>query len=455
MENSFTVLLLAMTLLTALAFVISEYDILNPVCIVMFLMTVSVFLATTTINRWHLYMSAEASLLIITSMICFAIGGFWADWRIKRNLGAQPIEKENCIFYITTGKIILLSVCILGLGYFQYQEFYAASRALGNTSGPFDFSSMIKAIRPSIENETFKFSRWSSYRLVIAKTGMFCSIFCFFMNLIGANAIKWQRNVKYLLPVVAFIPFVAANTGRELLLTVMLFSLLTGTIIYQIKCGFSVQSRMRTLGFFCLCSGTFFLLFLLLGMLSGKVSIGGRPPYEILAHYMGLSMPAFSAFWDQTFVESPYIGSTTLSDIYKKLGVLGIELPAVRGFLAFVHFNDISTNVYTMMARYIKDFGVIGMYLVMAFIAMTYVAFYDYVRLVSKWYFSVAFYGMIPMTLFFSMNDDRFFTTLLSTTTIYDFAALYFVYKLLVTKKNCGIENKKENRAITVDGNTD
>ena len=434
MENSFTVLLSVMFVLTFLVFVISEYDILHPVCIVVGMMTLSVFLATTTVERWHLYMSAEASLLVITSMLCFAIGGFWADYQIKKNVGSKVAVKGRCIYEIKTSRLILLSIFILVLGYFQYKEFYAAAQLLGNKSGPLDFSSMIKTIRPCIEQETFKFSRWTTYRLIIAQSCLFCSLLCFFLNSIKEKSVQFLKNIKYLMPLVTFMPFVFANTGRMVPLSIMLFLLLGGGIIYQIKREFSIQSRIKTIGFVFLCGICFFAVFLLLGTLSGKVSAGGRPPYEILAHYVGLSMPAFSIFVDSIPQETIYVGKFTSHDLYNKLRLLGFDVPQTLGFQPFVYFNDISTNVYTMMERYIKEFGILGMHIVVAIIAMVYVSIYDYIRLVSTKYLGIAFYGAIAITLFFATNEDHFFGTILSTQTIYSFSSLYVIFKIVVSE---------------------
>ena len=144
--------------------------------------------------------------------------------------------------------------------------------------------------------------------------------------------------------------------------------------------------------------------------------------------------PAFSIFLNSIPIETPYIGATTLSDVYNKLRVMGMDVPQVRGFLPFVEFTGITTNVYTIMARYIKDYGVIGMHLIMALIAMFYVAFYNYVRVISRKYVVIAFYGLLPMMLFFATNDDRFFTTVLNTTTLYNFIILFLMFKVLVSK---------------------
>ena len=52
-------------------------------------------------------------------------------------------------------------------------------------------------------------------------------------------------------------------------------------------------------------------------------------PFSIIAHYGGLSAPALSVYLNSTPLESPYIGLTTLWDIYSKLRVLGLSLPQI------------------------------------------------------------------------------------------------------------------------------
>lgn len=435
MENSFYVLLAVLVPLSVLVFILTEYDILNPVCIVTSLMTLSVFLATTKIERWHLYMSADASLLIISSLICFIIGGLWADWQIKQSINGIPVAKEKCVYMISNRGLFLMSLLILILGYFQYREFYDASILLGNKSGPLDFSSMIKAIRPSIERETFRFSRWDAYRGIIAQMLVFCSTFVFFQRIVfNSKRLGLIYNLKYLAPVISYLPFFACSTGRTLPLDYILFALLVGTIIFQIKTGFTVNGKIKIIGVFICCGALFFLIFLSLGLLSGKVRIGGRPPYEIIVHYVGLSMPAFTEFLEQVRIETPYIGNTTLHGIYNNLNRLGAGLPPVKLFLPFVYFNDISTNVYTMMARYINDYGYVGMHLIMSIISMVFVVFYDYIRLISKKFDCIPYYAVLPMTLFFATNDDRFLSQVINTATLYKFGCLYLSFKLFVAK---------------------
>lgn len=244
MEQTFYLLLALLIPLSVVVFILTEFDILNPISIVTSIMTISVFLAATKIEQWNLPMSINASLLIITSLICFIAGGLWVDWRIKKNLNGIPVKKDCCEYSISNSGILLMSLLILVLAYFQYREFYDSSVMLGNHSGPFDFSSMIKAIRPSIEHETFKFSRWFYYRIYIVQGCVFCSMFVFFARSIQTNyRFRIKPNLKYLVPFLLYILFFLCNTGRTLPLEFLLFSLLTGAIIYQIRNHFSVKVK--------------------------------------------------------------------------------------------------------------------------------------------------------------------------------------------------------------------
>lgn len=291
-------------------------------------------------------MSVDASLLIVSSLLCFIFGGVWADWQIKKNIQGIPAIKENCVYSISDFNLFLMFFIVLFLGYFQYREFYDSSVMLGNQSGPLDFSNMIKAIRPSIERETFKFSRWNSYRHLVAQMMVFCCTFVFFVReFLHSEKLSFKHNRAYLLPLIPYTLFIMCNTGRGIPLEYLLFVLLIGAIVFQIKAGFTLESKIKIISAFVGVGVLFFIIFLAMGMLSGKVRIGGRGPYEILVHYAGFSMPAFSVFLEQVHTETAYIGNTTLHGIYNNLNRLGADLPPVKLFLPFVRFNDITTNV--------------------------------------------------------------------------------------------------------------
>ena len=111
------------------------------------------------------------------------------------------------------------------------------------------------------------------------------------------------------------------------LLNLTIYILLTGAIIYERSQSFHPKAKQKIIIVSLAAGVSFLCLFLLFGFFTGKVSLHGRSPFSIIAHYGGLSAPALSVYLNSTPLESPYIGLTTLWDIYSKLRVLGLSLP--------------------------------------------------------------------------------------------------------------------------------
>lgn len=216
------------------------------------------------------------------------------------------------------------------------------------------------------------------------------------------------------------------------LLNLTIYILLTGAIIYERSQSFHPKAKQKIIIVSLAAGVSFLCLFLLFGFFTGKVSLHGRSPFSIIAHYGGLSAPALSVYLNSTPLESPYIGLTTLWDIYSKLRVLGLSLPQNITFLKFVQFHGINTNVYTAMRRYIEDYGYIGMYLIMYFLGIIYTAFYRFVEYRSHSLFPIAIYAFIALPLVFSINEEIFLAHILRTSNLYQICLMYIFFKVMV-----------------------
>ena len=168
-----------------------------------------------------------------------------------------------------------------------------------------------------------------------------------------------------------------------------------------------IQKQNKRLSLCRLQQGQFLCLFLLFGFYREGFSAWAEPIFYYCPLW-GLSAPALSVYLNSTPLESPYIGLTTLWDIYSKLRVLGLSLPQNITFLKFVQFHGINTNVYTAMRRYIEDYGYIGMYLIMYFLGIIYTAFYRFVEYRSHSLFPIAIYAFIALPLVFLLMTKFF-----------------------------------------------
>ena len=188
MENSFHLLLFVMAAISISAFVLTNYDILHPFCIVALLMTFSVFLAVLGMSRWNLYMSIDASMVIIGCVLSFGFGSIWSDWTIRGGLNLQKrIYGPEIGYKIKSWKVICAVLLMIGMACFQYKEVYEASIVYGNTSGIFDVFNMIKTVRHAIEMNKLYYSRWYQYRFIFATGIAYCSIYIFFINVFSHN----------------------------------------------------------------------------------------------------------------------------------------------------------------------------------------------------------------------------------------------------------------------------
>lgn len=426
-EDTSLLLFIVLLLITLLTLLLNQNDIIHPATIFSLTMTWSVSLTFVMRTEWQLATSSSATILISTAVLAFVAGAFWCD-RILLERNSQP--QQNTITSITISWKVLL--CFLSImGFFivlSFKETYESSLILGNKNG---VAGMIRTVRLATENDLYKSSRWMSYRNIFSSSFTYACILIFFSNIFQCHE-SVRKNLKFIVPIIFYLPFIILSGGRMGLLNLTIYMLLTGAIIYERSQSFHPKAKQKIIIVSLAAGVSFLCLFLLFGFFTGKVSLHGRSPFAIIAHYGGLSAPALSVYLNSTPLESPYIGLTTLWDIYSKLRVLGLSLPQNMTFLNFVQFNGINTNVYTAMRRYVEDYGYIGMYLIMYFLGIIYTAFYRFVEYRFHSLFPIAIYAFIALPLVFSINDDIFLAHIIRTSTLYQICLMYIIFKVMV-----------------------
>ncbi len=438
-ENAFVLLFAVLFFITVLTLVLVRYDITHPCSIVSGVMTGSAFCAITLTRNWNLYMSVDAALVIIISVLAFVAGGIWADAETNN----KPYMLKGCArcigrYNINYRWLVLFASIIVLFTWLQFQEMNEIALRLGNKNG---YAQMLPVVRAHIAD--VKFSRWKNYENILIAAILYSSLFVAFSNLLDeAEPDGWlgklRQNWKYFGVTVLCIPSLILTTGREKLVDFFLVMVVLGSVLYQKHQKFDIKCMKRIILLTVAAGVLLVILFSVFLNIRSGAGIKLGDPLAGFSTYMGISMPAFSYFIDnQALLETPYIGSTTLIGIYRNLSQLGWDLPKPPVFLDFVPLDldggYFATNVYTTMYRYIIDYGYIGNYLVMAIMGIFYTTFYNYVRFYSKSFWVLIFYASLMMPLFLSMFDERFLSVVLSTTTIYKMVAIYLICRFCVT----------------------
>lgn len=411
----FAALLLSSTAI--FAFVVTKFDILHPFTIVASVMALTAVLSCVAPVEWNLSISWLTVFIVELSVLCFGVGSLFSDRCIRPGTtgGGATLRKQELPDYM----MIIMCFVLAFFAWLNFREVYDASIRLGNHNG---YLGMLGTLRHAVEAGDYSFPRMYVYRNYLAQALTFFAMAVFFQKAFQERTYSLSRLCMYGIPLLFYLPFTIISGERITLFCMIVFLIVAGGVIYQRAKGFTYAARARCFGFAVGGGGLFLMLFVLFGFFTGKVSLQGRPPWEVIAHYGGLSLPALSFFLESTFLESAYVGKMTLLGIYQKLALLGMDfsdLPSRYFIMDFVQLNHIDTNVYTGLRRYIQDYGFVGMCLVMMFLGMVYTAFYNYIRFRSRTLVPIIIYASIAWPLFWLINEEGFFTSVLQTNTIY------------------------------------
>lgn len=417
-----------MALLTMGMLIFYQCDILQPAVLMTGSMMFSALMAYITMDRWGLPFSVDSYFLLTLAISMFIFGSVFCSCcgfsrcRTESKICEYRYEPKLWIVFIVILGMILLAVL-------SFRELYNLSISLGNNDG---YTNIIKTIRPYIEKQTVSLSRWMNYRqtvaLALASTFSYMVLFNIFHS-------KFKfYDLILLLPVVLYIPFMIFTTGRMAMMSFGIFIFVLGTLLYQKSQNYTKKSTYNALVFLVISGILFITFFLFMGFFTGKIASENHNISMILAHYAGVSLPAFDKAIHTIYTDNGFVGSHTLLGMYRILSRIGMNVPSVDIFLPFVKFNGIDTNVYTAEWRYYLDFGTFGMCAIMWTMGAAYTFFYSCIKYSSSSAFFLILYSSIAFPLFLSSIDERFFLDLFGTAILYDII-LILLFKWLIIDK--------------------
>lgn len=417
-ENFLPVITIILFFITIGCVLLFNFDVMQPSVILSGVMALSLLLGSLNMQRWELFVGSKTAIVVLTGIIAFIVGGIFTQVNYFRKDTVNCLYPKN--YFLSKLLIIAFTVLVVILAFVSGMEMYNMSLDLGNNDGVMN---MIKTIRYPLERGEIEFSRWMSYRNIISMSIATVFLYLYIHQSLFGNESK-IKTLFYLLPVCAVFPFFILSTGRRSIVHFILTACVFAYIFYRQKNGYTHIVRLKMLKWLGIAFVVSLFCYFSMGFLTGKVSINGRSPFIIIAHYGGLSVPALDQFLNSILLENQYIGQNTLMNFYGNLNTLGFNLEKGKSFLPFVQFQGIeliTTNVYTVLYRLIADWSYLGMLLVMFIFGALLTLWYNHLKYhTSPLSFVIyAHFGYVPFFLFI---DDQFMT-MLSTQTLY-FASL-------------------------------
>lgn len=143
------------------------------------------------------------------------------------------------------------------------------------------------------------------------------------------------------------------------------------------------------------------------------------------------------------FSSTKFFGIHTFSGIYSLLRKIGFKIPDSIIALEYIRCGDYLSNIYTPLRRYIQDFGIIGMTLIMFFIGFCYKKLILSNKEENSSSLLAIYTAQFLFSLFFMSIEERVFMDVILIRSVYIMVCIYFVYQWLVKKEFLWFEIKE------------
>ncbi|MCC8101275.1 MAG: oligosaccharide repeat unit polymerase [Clostridiales bacterium] len=374
------------TILLILAYVITGNDILAPSVLMCIMFVISTFVAILNFANWEYgttEYSMQATLLILTGLFCFIAAETLTRILINKskqkgnrgrsiNQNKKVTHRELKTIDISAGKIVIviffdIVVCVLyyyairevvGTSYSGMQVF-AAYRRLGVSDMSGEDVTRVSGLIPQLTNVVVVSGYVAGYVLI--------------NNLLFGDRNKRRQLGLVIIVILSLLPGTMV-AGRTQYLRIFIGLLFYYYILWNQKHHWkkNLSYKMIRIGIIALAVGipAFYYSLNLLGRLGNK-----RTMFQYVSSYLGSSIFLFGKYVENP-VSRTLWGEESLVGIRKILSFLGVGAASTSYNLEFRSVGAYTSNVYTFFRRPLHDFGLVGMYIFTALVAVFFAYMY-------------------------------------------------------------------------------
>lgn len=426
-----------------IVYLLNSLDILSPSIISISMYIFSVFFIILNANYWNETISFKAASIIIVGIIAFALAEilsmfiFRSQGSFRHNITVNRINNYKMLE--TPIRIILLFVAFGIIVEFVYYRYISELAMFGGYG--INGRSMLSCARLAMLDTSIHITPSWFLKLgkALVKGFAFITVYMMIYNHVFAKVRKIQY--RYILPNIVYSFQAVFSTGRTEIIYYIVYILMILFIMWKIANNWSRKLDMKIIKFGVGGIFIFLICFRLLGYLTGKSDYLSL--WDNLSIYIGSPIIALSKYLDINITNTIF-GEETLGSIYGVLRYIGFDLPLIYVPLEPVIWDNVQTNIYTSLRRYIQDYSVIGMIIIQFSLGLLYGSWFNWIKKHRHIGFSLIVFARLFYPIVESVIEERFFNVVLTTGTLYDLVMLYILYKLLI-KKNIGKINNVES----------
>ena len=449
------ILFIALIVILIGSYFLYKKDIIEPSIVLVAAYILSVFCVIVNINKWGVQLSNKAFWILLLGTLEFVIISFLInkifERRNKKILDTETKneikEKSNVkVSKIMTIAIILYNIMILILLVFNVLK-------IASDFGT--FSSFSEALTIYKSNTSYaNNAELPDYLTILMKpiiASAYIYIFFFIKNVIYAEGKKYKAILKYwyyLIPTIIYFLQRLAESNRGSIINFVLSAIVMYFVMWNIKNEWKSHVKVGTMVKLAISGVACLVIFYFSATLVGRVNSKGLIDY--ITCYCGGSIECFNLYIQEEDSIRVMRGEETFGSTIRDLGKLGIidrEIKVTTNAPFRYYGENMIGNVYSSYKRWMHDYGIFGIIVLQAALAMIFSVSYN---IIKYWKHSeklrdlvIIFYSYFMYTIFMHPIDSLFY---LETFTIYTAGVILFIvamYWVLTLDKS---KNKEEDK---------
>lgn len=439
-------LISSLLLLILFNYIISDRNLFSPVIMTSIGYLISLLILIINSNSWNYNMSFKTFMIILTSIIALGFGELFARLTYKKvSIQCNNLNLNREYYFIIKQYKTIMVIIFMSL--FTLYYYFDIKRVASNIG----FGSFIEMISSYNKAQKYGFTLSTISTIGYSISFVIFNIYMY-MNLeVIINKIRKLRLIE-IIPIIIYLVIVILSSNRMVFIYIIITGILMAYIIWMNKYNWKKRVNIKIIKYSIFLLIAFFIIFMLLGLMTGKTQ-HFNSPFESISVYTSGSIIALDNFLDSFRYSIDNFGSETLYGLSRVMEKLGVDVVISKRNLPQTYISsDLMTNIYTSIRRYVHDYNYIGMYLIQIIIGYCYTKVLKNIEIhkYKSEKLIIIIYSSFYYPVLMQFIDDLTLTEFISQTCVFKILAYIIFYKLLISKKTIDVNykckkiNKKE-----------
>lgn len=433
------ILFIILLQLIIISYHIFNKNIFSPLIMTSLGYIIALLVLIINMNKWDYTMSFKTFFVILTSILAIGFGEVLARITYKKT-NKSTIENRLYINNDVSVKIYKTIICIVFMSLFALYYYYDIRKVAGHI-GFSGFSDMFSA---------YNKAQKQGYSLSIVSTIGYSASFVITSIYIYINlnmAINKNQKIKIIntIPIILYLIINIISSNRMGYIYIIITGVLMGYIIWMRKYQWKKHINRKIIKY---CIGLliiFFIVFILLGLITGKTQ-HFNSPLESISLYTSGSIVALDNFLDGFKYSIHNLGTETLYGINRIIAKLGADVVIAKRNLPQTYISsDLMSNVYSSIRRYLNDYNYLGLYLIQIMIGYFYTKILKNIELhkYKNENLIIIIYSSFYYPVVMQFVDDLLFSIFLSQTFVFQIIMFIILYKFILSSGRVELNNQK------------